>query len=166
MARDRLLELQQRAGDVPRVVPAATPAPTTLSTAASSSAAAASANSADPEAGAVVTISRPSRFARFLRRPAAAAAPAPAPTQPVTEQLQQEVAELSSALAEARSAVEEVSRQQCRQLNSPRHQQQACQQTQDSSAAALRNISRIKAKLDRLQKKVRSVRLKGVGKCA
>ncbi|KAF0312466.1 Syntaxin-1A [Amphibalanus amphitrite] len=119
------------------------------------------ASSSDPEAGQpVVVVSRPSRLARFLRRaPAVAAAGTAAAAagqqeQPLVQQLQQELAELSAALAETRAAVDEVSRQQCRQLNSPRHQEQAWQQTQDSAAAALANISRIKTKLDRLQKKL------------
>ena len=165
MARDRLLELQQRAGDVPTIVPAspATAAPSTgpAPAAAAPAPAAAPAHSADPESGAIVTISRPSRIARFFRRPAASstaqqAQPGAQQDQPGAQQFQQELAELSTALAEARSAVEEVSRQQCRQLNSPRHQQQAWQQTQDRSAEALSKISRIKGKLDRLQKKVGS----------
>ncbi|XP_043247469.1 syntaxin-4-like [Amphibalanus amphitrite] len=159
MARDRLLELQQRAGNAPTITPA--PVPAAPAAPAAPAPPAAPASSSDPEAGQpVVVVSRPSRLARFLRRaPAAAAAGTAAAAagqqeQPLVQQLQQELAELSAALAETRAAVDEVSRQQCRQLNSPRHQEQAWQQTQDSAAAALANISRIKTKLDRLQKKL------------
>jgi len=91
-------------------------------------------------------------------RRASAAAPA-SPTPPPTaasDAFLSSLGELTSQLAEVRSDVEEISKQQCRQLNSPRHQQDAWQRTQDLSTSTLSRLSRLRRQLDAQQAKLKA----------